>query len=221
MPAQFNVPANPTIPMMVEIVTTCDVAETNATTQRIVNVWHLSGRGGNPGMVDFSTLGNSFVNSIYGLLAPVLSVDYTGATATIRVLDDPTALPINLTDPADGTVSGDRLPTLASASFDLVTDARGRCFRGRKHFAPIAESQTTKDELSGAAIILWADLESALNGGISPVDGNGNTYDLCVLSRKNSNLVGPSISFTFAKVTAGIVSAKIGTMKRRKEGVGV
>jgi len=94
---------------------------------------------------------------------------------------------------------------------------RGRCFRGRKHFGVIAESQTELDHLTGAAVTLWDTVVAAFSTLTGLTDGNGNTWDLVVLSRKNSVLDGPSITFTYADMTSVRVSEVLGTMRHRKE----
>jgi hypothetical protein len=221
MGAVFNQPADLVSPVIVEIVTTCDVVTADGGTQRVVNVYHYARDPGNPGTIDLPTLGSNIINDFNGTISNALSTAYTGATATARILDDPTSLPVVLTPPASGGITGDRLPTFNAVSVDLITSARGRCFRGRKHFAPIAEGQTTLDELTAGGQTLWDAVATLLGNPHAQSDSGANTYRLCVLSRTNSTLVGPSINFTYAIVSSAIASPKLGTMKRRKEGVGV
>lgn len=219
--AQFNVPANPLNPQMLEIVTYCDVVEADGSSQAVDNVYHFAGRPGNPGAPNLTTVLASFVSWHNAAVAPALSADYASPLAGIRMLDDPTMLEIlsNPGDMSDGSISGDRLPTFNAVSVDVLTDSRGRCFRGRKHYGPIGESGTTMDEITGTTLTAFNALISALEPHLTLTDG-ANTFDFCVLSRINSNLIGPSIYFTFAQQLHALLSIKIGTMKRRKEGVG-
>lgn len=220
--AFFNVPANPANPVMLEIVCDADVAETDTTTQKVVNIFHFAGRGTNPGSLSAAGIISSFVTWWNANVAPRLSEDYPDtAVANCRILDDPTNLPGPDGGLDEGGQAGDRLPTLAAVSMDLISDSRGRCFRGRKHFGPIAEDAVTGDEIDPTELANWNAMASTIAGGLSIDDGGGNFFDLCVLSRINSNLIGPAVYFTYAIVKSAIVQPKIGTMKRRKEGIGV
>jgi hypothetical protein len=220
MGANFNVPANVATPQCLEIVCTCLVAESDASTQEVVNVYHLFPASVLTAPVDHVAIGNAFMTILNGALPACLSVDYSATFATVRMLDDPTALAISLNAPTAGTVTGDRLPSFNSVSVDLFTSARGRCFRGRKHYAPIAESQTLLDELTAGAIANYDTLVGFFTPGTTYSDGGGNYYALGVLSRTNSVLVGPSPSFTYSIVESAVASPRLGTMKRRKQGVG-
>jgi hypothetical protein len=207
-------------PNVVEIVVGCDVVEADTTTQRVLNVWHLFKQNNGAGGISLLGLGNAFMTQINGDIQPLLSAAFTGGFATIRQLDDPTALPITLTNPATGGVAGDRLPTFAAVSVDLVSQARGRCFRGRKHMAPISEDDTGLDELDPAVLTAWQGNFDGLAASQPFDDGNGFLYRIGILSRKNSVLIGPSLSFTVAIFDHFVVNPRLGTMKRRKEGVG-
>lgn len=220
MGAFVNVPADLANAVMLEVVVTAHAPQADASSQEIVNVYHLARNGGGPGSPNLLTVGNAVISVLNGVLPAVLSVDYTDATATIRMLDDPTALAIDLTAVLDGTVAGDCLPTFNAVSMDIITDARGRCFRGRKHYGPIAEASQQEGELVAGAVTDWVTAQTAIQGLTAISDGAGNTYALCVLSRINSNLIGPGVYFTYAKMTSCSVSERLGTMKRRKEGVG-
>ncbi len=217
MPAFVNVPANPAIPVILEVVTKMFLLEADTTSQEIVSVWHFAGQSGNPGGLNLAQFAFNFTGW-WGTNAQ--STEYANGVANARVLDDPTSLPCVDQPLSDGVITGDRLPSFNAAVIDLVTDARGRCFRGRKHLGPVAESGSTMDELAGTTLTAYTALEAALLGGVTLSDGGANSFDLCVLSRINSNLIGPGVYFTYAIVTKGVLSVKLGTMRRRKEGVG-
>lgn len=220
MPAFINIPANLVTPVMIEAVVQCDVVEEDTSTQEIINVWHLAANAGNAGGLSLAGLATSFGTWWNSLFPAVLSVDLAAPELTVRILDDPMSLAAGPFPLTPGAVAGDRLPTLAAVSIDLVTDARGRCFRGRKHIGPIAESSSTKDEIAAASLAAFNAVASGINNGVVYDDGAGNFFKAAVLSRINSSLVGPSVYFTYAIVQNGLLQVKIGTMKRRKEGVG-
>jgi len=220
MGAIFNAPANVATPQCLEIVCTCLVPESDTTTQEVVNVYHLFPFSALTAPVDHVAIGNAFMAMLNNALPACLSVDYSATFATVRMLDDPTALAISLNAPSPGTVTGDRLPSFNAVSVDLFTSARGRCFRGRKHYAPIGESDTLLDHLTAGAIANWSTLTGFFNTTNTYSDGGGNYYALGVLSRINSVLVGPSPTFTYSLVESALASPRLGTMKRRKEGVG-
>lgn len=212
--------ADPTNPVMLELVYDVPVATTDGSEQHVVNIWHLAGNPSNPGGVDVAAVGNSFAGIAAAQLVNLIHPDYIGGEVSVRMLDDPTALKIVLGASFTGTAAGDRLPTLAAVVVQLHTNARGRCFRGSKHFAPISEDDTDGDELTAGKHTDWTNQMVALLTNLPAIDGNGNEFDLCVLSRNNSVLVGPSPSFVYTLVDDLPVNLKIGTMRRRKEGVG-
>lgn len=219
MPGFFNIPADVANPVMLEIRTMCDLVESDTSTQEVFNIYHFSRDGGNAGGANLATILAAFVSWHNSFVAPCLGVDYVGAVADLRMLDDPTALPLTPTALGGGAITGDRLPSFNAAVLQLVTNARGRCFRGSKHYGPIAEDGVTLDELVGATLTAFQALQNSMNPLLQFSDGS-EKFNLCVLSRKNSNLIGPGVSFTYAQTIAPILNLKIGTMKRRKEGVG-
>jgi hypothetical protein len=220
MVAYFNVPADVANPVCLEVVEKAHATQNDGSTQEIVNVYHLTRIAGSTGGVGLAALGATWRAFFDANLSPLLSATYIGDESTIRILDDPTSLALLIGTPANGGVAGDALPSFAAVSMDIVTDARGRCFRGRKHYGPIAESAAVDGELSAAAVTAWLAYQAALQAMTNWNDGAGNFYALSVLSRINSNLIGPSPFFTYAVMKSISVSERLGTMKRRKEGVG-
>ena len=221
MPAIFNRAADLASPVCLEIVVGGPMVDPDDTTAEILNIYHVFGDLGNPGMVDLLTIGNAVTGLLGTAVSPLLANNYVPSVATIRVLDDPTALPVDLTPPANGGNSGDSLPTVVAVSMDLHTSARGRCFRGRKHLAPIPETLTTANRLNTTGTDLANTMVSDLNPAALTFTDGSNTYRMGVLSRINSVLVGPSISFTYSLVVEATYNPILGTMRRRKEGVGI
>jgi len=122
--------------------------------------------------------------------------------------------------PSAGTRTGDRLPLFNAACIQCRSDARGRSYRGSKHFAPVSESDTTDDTLTGAGLTNWQTLAAALDPSALFLTGlNGSVWQFVILSPTLSNLTANPSIFTFSTVIANggtILNAKVGTMKRRK-----
>jgi len=216
-----NLAADPVNYLMLECTCVNTVLMENGILQNCVNVFHMRRTAGtNPadvaGVLD--QLRQFWINQVL----PLLNNRAEFLRAEARPLDDPLVLAIENATGATtpGGVSGDSLPLDSAVSMELYTGGRGRSFRGRKHWAPLSESDTTKDELTGTPLANWQSFANGIPGSLHFTDGNSNTWDLTVLSKQLSKLDLPSIVFTGSDVVSAFVNPIIGTMRRRKEKAG-
>jgi len=212
----LNVPADPVNYNVVECVQYGLILQSNSVGRRFANVWHLAreNAGGAPVLAD---LASNVATQLTTLMPPVLHTGYVSDGATIRPLDDPTVAALDVPDYwPDGAATGDRYADFGAWTMEIHTGLRGRCFRGRKHFGPVAEAQTTLDEIAAASTADFLAAVGAWEALTGLGDSGGNTWGLCVVSRKNSILTGPSIVLTWADFTACTLQPALGTMRHRK-----
>lgn len=203
----------PTLTNVYEIQIAGLVGVTGGGSKRIMNVFHYAKVTGgiNPSP---QSVAASFVTNVWSVIGPLLSVDYTGEFSTGRLLDDPLSTALTSTVPDDGAVTGDRLPVDMAAVYLLRTGTRGRNYRGSKHFAPLAESATTKDELNATAVTAWAAVTTAL---LLDLSVGGETLTPCVVSKTLSQLtVGPT-TIIGSLILDALLNKTVGTMRRRRE----
>ena len=106
-----------------------------------------------------------------------------------------------------GTVGGDFLPNAVAAV--LIGKAAGSRHVGRKFFSNIPEASATGNSLSTAALVGMA---AVLLAYITPFTGLGG------------GVITPGIldkTETFRPFVGGFISSLLGSMRRRKPGVGI
>ena len=106
-----------------------------------------------------------------------------------------------------GGQTGDYLPNAVSAV--LLGKAAGLRHVGRKFFGPIVESLTTANSLAGAGITAAA---ATLLAYITPFTGTGG------------GIITPGVvdqAGDFHPFVGGVVSTILGSMRRRKPGLGI
>jgi len=150
-----------------------------------------------------------------GSVPAVLSDTYISIETLYRNLMSPLNPVIITAVIADGVVTGDRLPLMSSAVIRLKCADRGKRFRGSKHLAPLAESQTLLDELTAGVLVTMGTVGTAFSTTFT--DSDGNVWNPIVLSRTYSNLTALTPTFVFSLVNGFIVNKTVGTMRRRKE----
>lgn len=222
MPAPYiNQVGTPATPQFAELVLQEYVVDANGNSSNFVNVIHL--RNQTTGVVTTEANLLTAIRTILNAVLPsALSVASLGKTAKLRFMDSPVTGYVAGTAYSAGTVTGDRLPTFNSVVQQKKTGVRGRSYKGSIHWGPIAESQTTLDELNAGAITLWEAVEAAIwNGGAGFTVSGGTVWKLSVISILLSNLVSNPCVFTGADVNAMSTNKVIGTMRRRKEKGGV
>lgn len=202
-----------TLTEVYEIQITGLVGLTGGGSKRVANVFHYTHyTTGTP--ASKASILSFFLTNVWNQIGPLLSVDYVGESSAIRIMDDPKDQFLAGAAPDSGAVTGDRLPNDMAAVFLLRTAQRGRNFRGSKHFGPIAESATTKDELSTAAVTAWGAVATALGATMTV---SGEEYRPCVLSKTLSDLVADPSVLQGSLITQALLNKTIGTMRRRRE----
>lgn len=95
---------------------------------------------------------------------------------------------------------------------------RGRGAHGSKHFGPFSEADTTNDLLTGAGLVRWQAVATAILATLGP-DLSGNTWVPCIVRRppRSQLLINPTTVTTLDLVTA-TVNKRPGTMHRRRIG---
>lgn len=218
MPKPFkNVTGTPATPQFAEIVNTILMPTSNGAVRPCVNVYHFRQFTDPLLQTTKAQLMAAFKTALNASLAAALNTTAVAATSKCKFLDDPDDGYEDGANWSVGAVTGDRLPLFNSAVVQLKTGNSGRNWRGSKHFVPISESDTTLDELVGAAITRWTAVKTALEACNFIVPADASNWGLIVLSETLSDRsVNPSI-FTGAYMTTCSLNLKIGTMKRRKE----
>lgn len=107
----------------------------------------------------------------------------------------------------EGQVTGEQL--LNAAAGVLIGKATGLRHVGRKFFGPLAEGNVSGNVFTGTAL---PSLAAALLAYITPFTGIGGGE------------ITPGVTdatFTFHPFVGGVVSSLLGTMRRRKPGIGI
>ncbi len=212
-------PGNIGDPQFIEWVYKGHVVE-SVGTQQLINILHFLkvNSTGTP-----TNLANVFA-LIDGLLSPAVGAAisdlYVADETTLRAMDNAFHPPIVFGNNIVGAPTGARLPSFNSAVVRKDTYGRGRRFRGSNHWAPVASSTVTLDQLTGAGLVAFQGLATALAALTNITDMDGNTWSLFVLSSSNSITNSNPTDFSGSIVRTCSANLKIGTMKRRKEGVG-
>lgn len=185
-----------------------------ARVKTIYNVydWKRTTTTGTPSKSQFQA---AFKTAILTPLAACLSVSYVKAYTDTRWLDDPTDAYLVQTDGVNGTVTGDSLPSVNNVSMQLKSGLRGRNYRGAKRFGPIAESHTTLDYLTGAAIALWATFQAAYLAGFT--DAGGYVWLPHIVSQQKSVFTKTTATVSSKQCTTTIVNAYLGIMRKRSQ----
>lgn len=215
-----NVVGTPATPQFLEVLWRGIVGTTPSGARTLVQVYHFNQLAIVPILEDIDSLMVSLKTQLDTALKNALSVDYVGIDIRGRFMDDPSSPDVLCSvAPSNGLVSGDRLPVFNAATIQIRSSARGRSFRGSKHFAPVAESQTTEEALTGTGLTQWQAVQTALRN-ITLAGANGSQWQLIILSRVLSDLTSNPAVFTFASqapdAAGAILNVKVGSMTRRK-----
>lgn len=218
-----SVVGTPGTPQFLEVLWRGQVSLTPGGTRSIVQVYHFNQLALVPIAEDGISLLDDLFSKLDGALKAALSIDYAGLDVRGRFMDDPTSAEfVSMSTPSPGQVTGDRLPIFNAATIQIRSSARGRSYRGSKHFAPVAESSTTEDALNMTGLGLWGSVATQLQN-LTLTGANGSSWQLIVLSRVLSDLTANPSVFTFASEQPGaggaVLNTKIGTMRRRKRSV--
>lgn len=162
-----------------------------------------------------ANVATAFKTAVIDVLKDLLSVSYKADSIDIRALDDHLDPYLPVAHTADGTVAGDSLPSTNNVVMHMKTSVRGRAYRGRKHFSPIAEADTTLDNLKATPIANWASFGAAYLAGFTDSDGSVWVPHVVQYSLSAFTPLGNVVVST--PVSSVTVNATLGTMKRRKQ----
>lgn len=153
------------------------------------------------------------------IVAPLLlaaNVRYTPTVISYRWLNDPLDRPVFFTAAGVGAIPTDSQPSDDAVYYLFRTDKKGSNYRGNKHFAGCNEIDTTQDILTGAGLVRWQTLQTALAAPIT--DATPHTWLLQVVSRDPnlSNFTVTPCIIEANQVTEVLLDLNIGTMRRRR-----
>jgi len=211
-----------TNPFFVEFIIRGSALATGGQTKPLLNVFHFR-RLTNSSPLSLTGLMTTLNSTWQDPLLACLNARYTLDQLELRPMDDPAAATLVEPVGASGNLgnAASAYDLLSAVVYQLKTGARGRNFKGSKHFSALDESQVTGDELTAAAVTAtWDALTAAFAACIAgQSDGAGNTFFPIVLSQELSSLGPTDIPgiFTGADVSSVILNLTIGTMRRRKE----
>lgn len=154
-------------------------------------------------------------NTIVGLpFLAAANARYTQAGTDIRWVDDATDPPQRFARVGVGAIATDPLPTVDAVYMLLRTSLRGKNFRGSKHYPAASEADTTGDVLTGAGLVRWQTLQTALIA--AQVDALGNTWVPSLLSRSLSQLTINPTTVVATDLVTILLNLNIGTMRKRR-----
>lgn len=155
-----------------------------------------------------------FDNVIAPGIVNLLNVDWTGTTYDCRNMEDAFTQYFSATNGQVGATTGDRLPMDMAVAMLYRTTERGRNFRGGKHFGPITEADTLKDELTTGKLTSWQAVAAALK--VDLASGAWNLRPIVFSPTLSQTRTNPT-RLVGAEVSNILVNKTIGTMRRRRE----
>lgn len=216
-----RVAGTPATPQFAEVIYKSKITESDGSTQDLLQILHFLRTGG-PGTTTENDLYNA-VTAVLGLaqLAPAWPNDVTNNAVTVRFMDDPTRPAVIGAALGNGTAGAARAASFVNVTIRKTGFARGRSYKGSNHWGPPGETNYVNDELNGAGLANWGIVQAALASLATGVLAGGlDFWQLAVFSPTLSDYISNPISVTGTLVNQTILNAKLGTMKRRKEGVG-
>lgn len=146
--------------------------------------------------------------------------DYVQAGTSVRLIDDLTDPPVTFTETGVGAIATDRMPDYNTVVVQLKTGLKGKSGRGSKHFAGVAEAQTTGDILTGTGPTVWGAVRDACAAVLN--DSDGNTWVPIINSHRPPAVwfqpPGPVVTAVVVSndITSAVLNLSLGIMKRRK-----
>lgn len=147
-------------------------------------------------------------------IAALLSNDWSGTTYDCRYMSPATNQYYSVASTQVGGKTGDRLPMDMAVAMLLRSDERGRNYRGGKHFGPIIEADTLKDELTAGALTAWKAVATLLENNLTVLT---SSYKPVVLSQTLSQTRIDPVVTAGADIQNVLVNKNLGTMRRRRE----
>jgi hypothetical protein len=188
--------------------------------QLVLNILHLVKVGGVGVPTNLTSVFNLFDGIWTGNLSAFLANAYVSDAVTLRPMDDPTAPAVTFANNIAAAGGASRLPSFNSAVIRKNTYGRGRSYRGSNHWAPVADGLVLNDQLTAGGQVLLDAVATDQTNSTNRIDADGNLWSLFVLSPTLSDLTANPAAFTGSILQGAIANSVIGTMKRRKQGVG-
>lgn len=164
-----------------------------------------------------SQIDAAFQSSIVVPLGAALNARWLQSYNTIRYTNNWLDQALRFAHAVPGAISGDSMPTTASAYIELVSGLRYAFNRGSKKLFPLSESDTTigtDDMLNAAAVVRFNTIAAAILAGFT--DAGGNIWVPTILSTRYSVLSTLVTQIYAVPVTGAIVSNRVGSMRHRK-----
>lgn len=216
--SQFvNFVGNTANPYFIEIVQRCHVGRGPTEQIPAIMVFNFR-RLTNSGLFDPADIAGAFIGGWNGPFFAAVCDRMALEQTECRQMDDPTAATAVDPTPGNGELEQDLYAPDTAIYMQLKTGFRGRSYFGSKHFAGATETQITEGLINTGGALLWNAVRTQLLSYTTTglVDGAGNAWKLCVVSRVLSNLTSSPAVFTGADVTSIILNGRVGTMGRRR-----
>ena len=212
-----NQTGNVASPFFIECVVRGSMTQPVAGTVNAVSVFNFRRLTNSP-IFNPTNISGVFQTAFKSVADSLFSDEFLYNQFECRQLDDPTAATAIAPDGDGGTNPDDAYQTDNAVYFQLKTGFRGRSFFGSKHFTGCVETHVDAGYLNATGQTAWTTMKTKLllwtTTGL--VDGAGNAWKLCVISRVLSNLVASPAVFTGADVLSVLLNTRVGTMGRRR-----
>jgi len=161
-----------------------------------------------------AALVTAFAAGPYAAMLAAFNVGYENGSAWVRWLEDADNPTTTISLAGVGAIATDRAPSYNAVYMLLRTGVRGRKYRSSRHFPAVNEIDTTGDVLTGAGLVRWQAVQTALLANLT--DATGNVWVPCVVSASLSQLRTNPTTVVRNDVTEVILDLTLGTMRKRK-----
>lgn len=196
-----------------EIATLGTIASAGGESKQFANVYHYR-RTTTTVEASKSEIADEFDAAVVPVIVAALNARANISQITVRCVNDATDATYSKSVNHDGAIAGESLPSYVVGTIRLNTAVRGRSGRGRKHFGPLSEADTTGDIITGAALTRMQTLRDALDNPFT--DATGNIFVPCVVSRHLSQLTANPTTVAANDVNACVLNTTVSTLRRRK-----
>lgn len=199
--------------LVVQIVTKGVIATGGSDVQACLNVFNYV-RDNNSNPLSKTNIASKFDTIIFQNYVGELHTSYTCDELLVRFLNDNLDPYLSVPVTAAGAVATARAPDYECVTIRLNSNVRGRNYRGRKHFSPIAEADTDGDVIAAARLAAWQAVRDLMAASFGDVDGN--TWFPFIYSPSLSTLAGDLWDIKGAAVNGVVLNKTLGTIRSRK-----
>ena len=162
-----------------------------------------------------TALNTIFASDVYAPMLAAFSSRWVSGSNTIRYIQDATDPGVVFSLAGAGAIATDMMPSYVSVFMLLNTGWRGKSWRSGKHFPALPEADTVGDVLSGAGLVRWQAVQTALLAPLT--DATNNTWRPCVFSPSAPSQIktNPTTVVT-TDVTQVVLNLTPGVMRKRK-----